>query len=132
MRSDLLKSNFKCNLQKHNFVYVYEVINKCYVNFITCLYVLLALIRRNSSHCHLMELFTSKESFMEKVDSNNNWKSSSPRRILEWYLSLRLSLGFVWKMCWVFWKKHLSFYPVGTCSLFLWKSVKQTSMSNKI
>ena len=62
MRSYLIKSNFKFNLQKHHFVYVYEVIIKCYLNFITCLYFPLALIRWNSSHCHLMELFKSKES----------------------------------------------------------------------
>ena len=31
----LLKSNFKCNLQKHHFVYVSEVVIKCYPNFIT-------------------------------------------------------------------------------------------------
>ena len=44
-----------------------------------------------------MELFTSKESFKEKVDSNNSWKTAWPRMILEWHLLLRLSLGFVWK-----------------------------------
>ena len=47
------KSNFNCNLQKH-FVYVYEVIIKCYPNFITCLYFPLALIRWNSTHCYLI------------------------------------------------------------------------------
>ena len=36
MRSYLLESNFKFNLQKHDFVYVYEVIIKCYLNFMTC------------------------------------------------------------------------------------------------
>ena len=45
-----------------------------------------------------MELFTSKESFKEKVDSNNSWKTAWPRMILEWHLLLRLSLGFVWKI----------------------------------
>ena len=45
-----------------------------------------------------MDLFKSKESFKEKVDSNNNWKAAWPRMILEWHLFLRLSLGFVWKM----------------------------------
>ena len=77
---------------------VYEVIIKWYLNFITCLYFPLVLIRWNSNHCHLMELFKSKESFKEKVDSNNNWKTAWPRMILEWHLSLRLSLGFAWKM----------------------------------
>ena len=38
--SYLLKSNFKWNLQKHHFAYVYEVIIKCYPNFITCKYIL--------------------------------------------------------------------------------------------
>ena len=98
MRSYLRKNNFKFNLQKHQFVYVYEVIIKCYLNFITCLYFPLALIRWNSSHCHLMELFKSKESCKEKFDSNNNWKTAWPRMILEWHLFLKLSLGFVWKM----------------------------------
>ena len=45
-----------------------------------------------------MELFTSKESFKEKVDSSNSWKTAWPRMILEWHLLLRLSLGFVWKI----------------------------------
>ena len=62
MRSYILKSNFKFNLQKHHFAYVYEVIIKCYLNFITCLYFPLALITWNSSPCHQMELFKSKES----------------------------------------------------------------------
>ena len=98
MRSYILNSNFKFNLQTHNFVYVYRVIIKCYLNFITCLCFPLALIRWNSSHCHLMELFKSKESCKEKFDSSNNWKTAWPRMILEWHLFLRLSLGFVWKM----------------------------------
>ena len=115
MRSYLLKSNFKFNLQKHHFVYVYEVIIKCYLNFITCLYFPLALIRWNSSHCHLMELFKSKESCKEKFDSNNNWKTAWPRIILECHLFLRLSLGFVWRML-SFVGKHLSFYPKDVCS----------------
>ena len=63
MRGYLLKSNFKFNLQEHHFVYIYEVIIRCYLNFITCLYFPLALIRWNSSHCHLMELFKIKESW---------------------------------------------------------------------
>ena len=136
MRSYLLKSNFKFNLQKHHFVYVYEVIIKCYLNFITCLYFPLALIRWNSSHCHLMELFKSKESCKEKFDSSNNWKTAWPRMILEWHLFLRLSLGFVWKML-SFVGKHLNFYPkrylfIFCIFLFKWKGVKPTSMSNEI
>ena len=93
-------------------IYVYELIIKCYSNFITCLYFPLALIRWDSSHYHLMELFKSKEKswFKEKVDSNNNWKSACPRMILERHLFLRLSLGFVRKML-SFVGKHLSFYP---------------------
>ena len=122
-----LKSNFKFNLQKHDFVYVYEIIIKCYLNFITCLYFPLALIRWNSSRCHLMELFKSKESCKEKFDSNNNWKTAWPRMIL--------SLGFVWKML-SFVGKHPSFYPKDVCLfsvfLFKWKGVKPTCMSNKI
>ena len=45
MRSYHRKSNVKFSLQKHHFVYVYEVIIKCYLNFITWLYFSLALIR---------------------------------------------------------------------------------------
>ena len=136
MRSYLLKSNFKFNLQKHHFVYVYEVIIKCYLNFITCLYFPLALIRWNSSHCHLMELLKSKESCKEKFDSNNNWKTAWPRMILEWHLFLRLSLGFEWKML-NFVGKH-QFLPKRCLFfhflyfLFKWKGVQPTSMSNKI
>ena len=115
MRSCLLKNNFKCSLQKHHFVYVYEVIFKYYQNFITCLYFPLPLNRWNSSHCHLMELFKSKESFKEKVDLNNNWKTAMPRMILGWHLFLIASLGFVWKML-SFVGKHLSFYPKEACS----------------
>ena len=48
-----------------------------------------------------MELFKRKESFKEKVDSNNNWKTAWPRMILEWHLFLRLLLGkmFLPKWC---------------------------------
>ena len=56
MGSYLLKGNFKCNLQRHHFAYGYEVIIKYYLNFITCLYFPVALIRWNSSHGHLMKL----------------------------------------------------------------------------
>ena len=114
MKSYLLKSKFKFNLQKHHFLYVYEVIIKYYLHFITCLYFPLGLIRWNSSHCHLMELFKIKESCKEKFDSDNNWKTAWRRMILEWHLFLRLSLGFVWKML-SFLGKHLSFYPKDVC-----------------
>ena len=115
IRSYLLKSNLKFNLQKHHFVYVYEVIITCYLNFITCLYFPLDLIRLNSSHCHLMELFKSKESWKKNLISNNNWKTTWPRMILEWHLFLRLSLGFLWKML-GFVEKHIHFYPKYVCS----------------
>ena len=111
MRSYLLKSNFKFNLQKHHFVYVYEVIIKCYLNFVTCLHFPLALITWNSSHCHQMELFKSKESW-KKIDSDNNWKSTWPRIILEWHL------GFAWKMLSLV-GKHLSFCRKSICSISL-------------
>ena len=97
MRSYLLKINFISNLQKHHFAYVYKVIIKCYLNFVTCLYFSIALITWNSSHYHQMELFKSEESF-KKIDSKNNWKFAWPRMILEWHLFLRLSLEFVWEM----------------------------------
>ena len=139
MRSYLLKSNFKFNLQKHHFVYVYEVIIKCYLNFITCLYFPLALIRWSSSHCHLMELFKSKESYKEKFDSNNNWKTAWPRMILKWHLFLRLLLGFEWKLL-NFVGKHLwKKFLLKKCLsvrflyfLFKWKGVQLTGMSNKV
>ena len=57
--------------------------NQVYLNFVTCLYFPLALIRWNSSHCHLMQLFKCKKSCKEKFDSNNNWKAAWPRMILE-------------------------------------------------
>ena len=95
----------------------------------------LALIRWNSSHCHLMELYKSKERCKEKFDSNNNWKTAWPGMILEWHLFLRLSLGFVWKML-SFVGKHLSFTQKMSVHflyfLFKWKGVKPTSMSNKL
>ena len=120
-----LKSNFKCKLQKHHFVYVYKVIIKSYLNFITCLYFPLALIWWYSNHCNLMELFKTKETSKEKVDSNNNWKQHGQEWFfLGWQLFLRLSLGYVWKM-WSFAGKHLSFYqkdfssfPVFFCFFF--------------
>ena len=128
IRSYLLKSNFNFNLQKYHFVCVYEVIIKCYLNFITCLYSPLVLIRWNSSHCHLMELFKSKESYKEKFGLNNNWKTAWPGMILEWHLFLRLSLGFVWKML-SFIGKHLSFTQIMSVHflyfLFKWKGPSQ-------
>ena len=115
IRSYFLKNNLKFNLQKHHFVYVYEVIIKCYLNFITCLLFPFVLITWNSSHWHLMELFKSKESW-KKFDSNNNWKTAWQRMILEWDLRLlRLSLWFVWKML-SFVGKHLRFFPKYICS----------------
>ena len=50
-----------------SFIYVDEVIIRCYINAITCLYFPLALIRLNSSHCHLIELFKSKGSCKENL-----------------------------------------------------------------
>ena len=75
-----------------------------------CLYFPLALIRWKSSHCHLRELFKSKENWKKKFDSNNNCKTAWSRMIVKWHLVLILSLGFVWKML-SFVGKHLSFYP---------------------
>ena len=114
------------------FLYVYEVIIKCYPNFLTCLYFLLALIRWNSTHCHLiylMELYKSKESCKGQVDSDNNWKTAWQRMILEWHLFLRLSFGFVRKML-SFVRKHLSFYPNDVCSFSAFFLIKY--VENKI
>ena len=38
----------------------------------TCFYFPLALVRSNSNHCQQMDLFKGKESFKEKVVSDNN------------------------------------------------------------
>ena len=126
----------KIHLDAALYMLVYEVIIKWYLNFITCLYFPLVLIKWNSSHCHLMELFKIKESFKEKIDSNNSWKTPWPKLILEWHLFVRLSLRFVWKML-SFVGKHLSFYPKDVCVfahflyfLFKWKGVK-TCMSDE-
>ena len=120
---------YKHSLQKHHFVYAYEVIIKYFLNFITCSYFPRPLIRWNSSHCHLMELFKSKESFRENVDSNNNWKTAWSRMILEWHLFLRLSLGFVLKS---FVGKHLTFHPKDACSFSVIFIQMKTNMYNKI
>ena len=129
------KNNFKFNLQKYYFLYFHEVIIKCYPNFVTCLYSPLALIRWTSSHCHLMELFIRKQSFEEKVNSNNNLKTAWPRMILECHLFLRLWFEFVRKML-SFMGKHLSFYPkdVSSFTAFFYLNVfliKSTSHKNK-
>ena len=132
------KLSYKEKLQiqstKTSFCICLWIIIKCYLNFITCLCFPLSLIRWNSSHCHLMELFKIKESYKEKFDSNNNWKTAWPRMILEWHLFLRLSLGFVWKML-IFVGKHLFTQKMSVhflYFLFKWKGVKPTSMSDKI
>ena len=114
MRSYLLKSNFKFNLQKHHFVYVYEVIIKCYLNFITCLYFPLALIRLNSSYCHLVELFKSKESCIEKFDSDNNWKNCMAKNDFGVASIFKIIIRICMKN--VFVGKNLSFYPKDVCS----------------
>ena len=116
---------------------VCEIIIKWYLNFIACLYFPLVLIRWNSSHCYLVELFKIKESCKEKVYSNNSWKTAWPRMILEWNLFVRLPLRFVWKML-SFVGKHLSFYPKDVCVsahslyfLFKWKGVKTCTSNEK-
>ena len=80
-----------------------------------------------------MELFKSKESFNEKVDSNTNWKTAWPRMILEWHLFLRLSLGFVWKML-IFARKHQSFYPkdVSVCSFSVFFYLNEKALNQQV
>ena len=131
LRNYHLKSNFKLNLQKHHFVYVYEVIIKCSLNLTTCLYFPLALIRWNSNNCHLMELLKSKKNCKEKFDSDNNWKTAWPRMIFEWYLFLRLSLGFLWKML-SFVGKHLSFYPKDVCSFSAFFYLNEKELNQQV
>ena len=84
IKSYLLKKQLQMQSTETLFVYAYEIIIKCYPNFITCLYFPLSLIRWNSTHYHLlylMGLFRSKESFNEKVYLNNFWKTAWPRMI---------------------------------------------------
>ena len=121
MRSYLLKKNFIFNLQKHHFEYVYEVIIKCYLNFITCIYFALALIRWNSSHCHQMELFKTKESCKKNFDSNNNWKTAWPKNDFRvrsiFKIIIRICMKNVENVGNV--GKHLRFYPKDFCSFFV-------------
>ena len=109
MRSYLLKSNFKYNLQKHHFVYVCEVIIKCYLNFITCLCFLLALIRWNSNHYHLMELFLGKSWFKQKL---KNCMAKNDFRVTSIF---KIVTRIWWKMFSFVGKPH-SFYPKDVCS----------------
>ena len=132
MRSYPLKSNFKFNLQKHHFVYVYKVIMTFYLNFITCLYFPVALIRWNSSHCHLMKLFKGKESCKERFDSDNYWKTSWPRVTSIFKIIIRICLKNV-EFC----RKTSTFLPkrclfILCVFLFKWKGVKPKLMPNKI
>ena len=115
MRSYLQKSNFKFSLQEHHFGYVYEVIIKFYINFITCLYFPHALIRWNSSHCHLVEPFKSKKTCKEIFNSNNNSKTAWPRTTLEWHLFKDYYLDLYEKV-FSFVGKHLRFYQKDVCS----------------
>ena len=109
MRSYLLKSNFKYNLQKHHFVYVCEVIIKCYLNFITCLCFLLALIRWNSNHYLLMELFLGKSWFKQKL---KNCMAKNDFRVTSIF---KIVTRIWWKMFSFVGKRH-SFYPKDVCS----------------
>ena len=104
----LCQHDFKCHVQEHNFVYIHEVNINYDPNFMTCFYFfpcLLLVVKSNSSHCQLIDLFKSKESRKEKVDWDNNWKS-------EWFQSgiyfLRSSSGFV-KECLIFVGNHPNF-----------------------
>lgn len=57
--------DFQCNVQKHCYVNFYEMIS-CYLNVMNY-------ARSNSSHCQVIDLFKSRESFMKKVDSYSSW-----------------------------------------------------------
>ena len=61
-------------------------------------------------HCQLMELFKSKESFKEKVDSVNNWKTAWPRMIVEWHLFFKIIIK-ICKKAFEFCGKTFKFYP---------------------
>ena len=121
-------------------LYVYELIIKCYPNFITCLYSPFTLIRWDSTHCHLlylMELFKRKENFMEKVDSNNNWKTAWPRMILGWHLFLRLSCIRICKKNVEFCGKTSKFLPkrcqfIFCIFLFKWREAKPVCLTTYV
>ena len=94
MKSYLLKEQLQLQSTGTSlctFAYFYEVITNRYPNFFTSSFVSLVLNRWNSSHSQLMELLKIKRRFMEKVDSDNNWKTAWARMILGWHLFLRLS-----------------------------------------
>ena len=63
------------NAMLYHFAYYYQVIINCYTNFMILFYFPLALVRSNSSHCQLMDVFKSKESSKEKIFSGNTWKT---------------------------------------------------------
>ena len=60
-----------------------------------------------------MELFKGKESFKEKINSDNNWKTARPKMFLDWDPFLTVSLGFIKKIRFV--GKHPHFYPKDVC-----------------
>ena len=115
MRSYLLKVKLQIQSTETSFCICLWSYNQVLSKFYYFIQISLALIKWNSRHCHLMELFKSKESFKGKVDSKNNWKTAWPRMILEWHLFLRLSLEFVRNIL-SFVQKHQSFYLEDVCS----------------
>ena len=60
-----------------------------------------------------MELFKGKESFKEKINSDNTWKTARPKMFLDWDPFLTVSLGFIKKIRFV--GKHPHFYPKDVC-----------------
>ena len=83
--------NFKCCLQEHDFVCFYEVIIRCWSKFhyLLIFFSSLKLYKIVATvSCQLLELFKSKESFKETVDSEHNWKIAWPRIVLGWHLFL--------------------------------------------
>ena len=76
MEVTFCQHDLKSNVQGHHFVYFYEVNINYHPNFMTCFYLffrcLLLVVKSISSHSQLMDLFNSKESFKEKVDSDSN------------------------------------------------------------
>ena len=101
MEVTFCQHDFRCNVQRHHFVYFYEVIMSYYPNFKGCFYFRIALFRSSSSHCQLMNLFKNKKSFKEKVDSDNNWKTRWFLRVIYF---LKLSSRFIRKKITFFWK----------------------------
>ena len=71
MTSYLLKKQPEMQSTETSFCIFLRSNNQVLLKFYYLIRFFFALIRLNSRYCQLMELFKSKESFKEKVDSEN-------------------------------------------------------------